>query len=129
MPVLSQMLQCIDADSYALYKPLIFTPLLMFEQLLMNAKITWAQQVVDFLRDSTSNSFNFTQEVDELLISYAEKAVHFPILSLSPHALGLYDLCMTLNRVLSITCITMCFGFIYAKKLLSYWFHKHNIHN
>lgn len=91
----SQMLMCLEKESHMLYKSLIFSPLLMFEQLLMNAKISWAARVLPLLctheetfckhsedvhETPDGTEFRFREKVNELLVQYAEKAVDFPVL-------------------------------------------------
>lgn len=66
----------------------------MFEQLLMNAKISLAARVLPILCgheemfDSGECELKFRENVNELLVKYAEKAVDFPVLYVSSDHTG-----------------------------------------
>ncbi|XP_067941543.1 zinc finger FYVE domain-containing protein 26-like [Watersipora subatra] len=74
-----QMLLELDQAVHPQYRQLMFQPLLIFEQLLMNAKISWAARVAPLLL-KTRGKTHFTEEINTLLVTYAEKAINFPLL-------------------------------------------------
>lgn len=82
------MLNVVDEYSQSQYKSVIFSPLLFLEQLLMNAKITWVEKAITLMRsydwscDSARNACS-DDNINELLCTYAQKAVDFPVITTS----------------------------------------------